>query len=136
MAGLAQLRIQSGERVDPERDPITLSVATSAVDYLHQVTDFNISVYKWLAENYSNVRVISAPELDAANASANVFYLYAETVADSGSDDNRVFVQNIQTQFMTLGVMQKTKGYEEAYSNATAGVMAKRPYAIYRASGI
>jgi hypothetical protein len=32
--------------------------------------------------------------------------------------------------------MQLTKGYEEDYSNATAGIMCKRPWAVTRWSGI
>jgi len=42
----------------------------------------------------------------------------------------------VPTKFMTLGVDQRTKDYEEAYSNATSGVFVKRPYAFVRYSGI
>lgn len=136
LVGLQTLRTQSKERVDPKKDNITMAVATSAVDYLDQVTDFGISVTDWLRKAYPNVRVTSAPELDAADGGENVFYLYAETVQDSGSDDNRTWVQCVPTKFITLGVQQMQKSYGEAYSNATAGAFLKRPYAVYRASGI
>ena len=130
------LRTQSEERIDPTNTPITLAVAMSAVDYLHQATNFGLSVYDWLKNNYGNIRVVSAPELDAANGSENVFYLFADKVEESGTDDTRTFIQIVPTKFQTLGVAINAKNYEEAYSNATAGVLLKRPYAIVRFTGI
>ena len=133
---LQSLRTNSRERVDPKMDMICLAVATSAVDYLTVVSQFGNSVMEWLNKNYPNVMVKSAPELDAANGAQNVFYMYAETVRESGSDDMRTFTQVVPQKFRSLGVDQKTKSYEEAYSNATAGVILKRPYALVRRSGI
>lgn len=136
LSALIALRTQSKERVDPTKDPITLAIATACVDRLATVSSFGNSVKQWLTSTYPNVRVESAPELDAANSSANVFYLFAETVQDSGTDDQRTFIQCVPTKFMTLGVEQRAKSYLEDYSNATAGVYVKRPYAIVRRSGI
>lgn len=131
----AALRNQSQDLIDPERVNVTLAIATASVDYLSVTSDFGVSVRDWLNKTYPRTRVISAPELNAANGGDNVFYLYAETVEDSGSDDSRTFIQVVPQKFMTLGVQQKTKAYEEAYTNATAGVMCKRPYAVVRRSG-
>lgn len=136
LGGLTALRVQSQERVDPTKDPITLAIATAAVDRLSTPTTTGFSVWQWLKENYPNVRVVSAPELNAANGGANVFYMYAESVRDSGSDDQRTFIQVVPAKFMTLGVEQKAKSYAESYVNATAGVLCKRPYAVVRRSGI
>lgn len=136
LGALVALRVQSQERVDPTKDPITLAVATAAVDRLATVSQYGVSVWDWLAKSYPNVRVESAPELNAANGGANVFYMFAETVRDSGSDDQRTFVQVVPSKFMTLGVEQRAKSYTEAYTNATAGVFLKRPYAVVRRSGI
>lgn len=136
LSAMAALRTQSQERVDPERDPITLGIATACVDRLATVSQYGNSVRDWLTKTYPNVRVVSAPELNAANGGANVFYLYAETVRDSGSDDQRTFLQVVPTKFITLGVQQFAKGYEESYSNATTGIFVKRPYAIVRRSGV
>lgn len=133
--GLATLRSQSQDLIDPERTDITLAIATDSVDFLTVTSDFGISVRDWLTKTYPRVRVVSAPELNGANGGDNVFYLYAETVTDSGSDDNRTFIQVVPQKFMTLGVMQMTKSYEEDYTNATAGIMCKRPYAVVRFSG-
>lgn len=131
----ADLRTLSLERVDPSSDPITLAIATASRDYLTTVSDYGVSVNDWIKENYSNWRIESAPELNEANGGENVFYLYAESVADSGSDDNRTFIQVVPSKFQTLGVERRSKSYEESYSNATAGVMLKRPYAVVRRSG-
>lgn len=136
LGGLTALRVQSQERVDPTKDSITLAIATAAVDRLSTPTTTGFSVWNWLKENYPNVRVVSAPELNAANGGANVFYMYAESVRDSGSDDQRTFIQVVPAKFMTLGVEQKAKSYAESYVNATAGVLCKRPYAVIRRSGI
>lgn len=133
---ISSLRNGSGDTIDPETTEITLAVATVSVDYLSVVSDFGNSVRDWLRATYPKVRVVSAPQLNAANGGANVFYLYAERVDDMSTDDGRVFLQNVPTKFMVLGVQQMAKAYEEDYSNATAGVMCKRPYGVVRRSGI
>lgn len=136
LTAYAQLRNQSQEVVDPKRDPITLAIATDSVDFLSRVSDFGISVHQWIRENYPNTRVVSAPELTGANGTESVFYMYAESVPDSGTDDSRTFIQVVPQRFMTLGVDQRAKDYVEDYSNATAGIMVKRPYAVVRFTGI
>lgn len=136
LTGLQTLRTQSQDTIEPNRTPITLAVATNCVDYLSKTSDFGISVYAWLKQFYPNVRVVSAPQLNGANGGANVFYMYADTVDDSSTDDRRTFIQVVPAKFQMLGAQQLAKGYEEDYSNATAGVMVKRPYAVVRYSGI
>ena len=79
---------------------------------------------------------MSAPQLNAAYSSDNVFYLYADKIDDMSTDGGRVFIQPVPTKFQVLGVQQLAKAYEEDYSNATAGVMCKRPYAVVRYYGI
>ena len=135
-AAFSALRTQSQEQVDPMMDETTLAVANDSVDFLTTVSDFNMSVYDWMSKNYPKCRVISIPEFNNANGGDSVFYLYAETVSDSGSDDSRTYIQVVPTKFQTLGVDQRAKSYVEDYSNATAGAMLKRPYAIVRRSGI
>lgn len=135
-AAFQALRTATMEQVDPMNDATTIAIATDSMDYLSTVSDFGVSVREWLSENYPNARPLSAPELNDANGSANVFYIYAESVMESGSDDNRTWIQVVPNKFQTLGVDQKAKSYTEAYSNATAGLMLKRPYAVVRRSGI
>lgn len=131
----AELRTQSKDRINPKKDKITLGLATAVVDFLSTSTDFGYTVQQWINENYPNTRVVSAPELDGANGGANVAYMYAEEVNDSSTDDRKTFMQNVPTKFMTLGVGQMPKFYEEDFSNASAGVSCKRPWAVVRYSG-
>ena len=46
------------------------------------------------------------------------------------------FIQMVPTKFMVVGVERKAKGYMEDYTNATAGVMCKLPFAVYRMSKV
>lgn len=136
--GMVQrLRTLSDERVSPETENMTLALPTSAVDYLSTVSSFGqVSVRKWLTDTYPKIRVVSAPELNTGNGGVTTAYLYAESVADSGTDDNRTWAQVVPNKFLSLGVSQNTKSYEEAYSNATAGVILKRPYALQILTGL
>jgi hypothetical protein len=133
---LQALRVQSGNRIDPKSRAITLAVAMSAIDYLATPTTLGYSVKQWMNENYPNVRIESAPELNAANGGANVFYLYAEEFNEESTDDGRTFSQMVPAKFITIGAQQLTKGYEEDFGNATAGVMLKRAWAVIRRSGV
>lgn len=132
----AALRTQSGDTVDPDEVNTTLAISTNRVDFLSTTTALGMSVRDWLTKTYPKARVESAPELNLANGGANVVYLYAETVvADGSDDDGRVFAQIVPDKFRVIGVDQRAKGYEEDYTNATAGVLLKRPYAVVRRSG-
>jgi hypothetical protein len=130
------LRTQSQDQIDPEKTDITLALASDVVDYLSTTSDFGNSVREWLTKTYPRVRIVSAPELNDANGGANVAYMYAESVEDQSSDDGRTFAQVIPSKFQVLGVQQTAKGYMEDYTNATAGIMCKRPYAVIRRSGL
>ena len=136
-SAFASLRTQSGDLIDPYTASITIAIATNSVDFLGVTNEWgSLSVRQWLRETYPSSRVESAPELNGANGGENVFYLYAETVGDSSSDDGRTIIQVVPTRFMALGVEQQAKAYIEDYTNATAGIMVKRPYAVVRRSGI
>ena len=134
--GLAALRNQSSDQIDPETTPLTLALATTATDYLSVTSDFGNSVRDWIKENYPTMRIVSVPKFVDANGGASVGYLYADSVVDGSTDDGRTFIQVVPSKFTLLGVEQKAKGYSEDYTNATAGVMTKRPFAVYRMTGI
>ena len=138
LTAIVAIRTNSKDTIDPEKVPLTLALPTAVVDRLGTVNSLGtISVRQWLKETYPNIRVVSAPELNVANGGANVFYLYAETVDDGlSSDGGATFIQVVPAKFQVLGVAKLAKFYEEDYSNATAGIMCKRPYAVYRGSGI
>jgi hypothetical protein len=133
---IVALRSQSQDTIDPETVDLTLAVATDSVDWLSTTSDFGISVRDWMTRAYPRMRVVSAPQLNAASAGDNVFYLYADRVSDMSTDGGAVWGQNVPTKFMVLGVQQLVKSYEEGFSNATAGAMCKRPFAVVRYSGI
>lgn len=130
------LQVQSNGVVDGEINHTVLALPVGAGNYLSVVSDYGNSVRQWLTETYPKCRVVSVPQFAGANGGANVFYLYAETVDDSASDDSRVWVQAVPNKFMALGIEQTGKAVVEDFTNATAGVMLKRPYAVYRATGI
>jgi hypothetical protein len=130
------VRTTSQDIIDPETTNITLGLPTNAVDRLSTTSDFGISVREWLTKTYPRVRVVSAPQFNTANGGAGVFYLYAERVVDLSTDDGGTFAQIVPSKFEVVGVAKAAKGFEEDYSNACAGVLLKRPYAVYRASGI
>lgn len=132
----ATLQNQSGDLINPEDVPTTLGLATAVYQYLSVVSDFGISVRRWLSETYPKMRIVSAPELNLASGGENVAYLHADAVEDGGTDDNRVFVQMVPSKFMALGVEKLSKAYVEDYANATAGVLVKRPFAIVRMVGV
>lgn len=135
-AAVAALRAQSQDTIDPESVPLTLAIASNRVDFLSVTSDYGNSVREWIKETYPKMRIVSAPELSGANGGASVFYLYAERVSDSSTDGGRVFDQIVPAKFKILGVEKRAKGYLEDYSNASAGIMVKRPYAVVRRSGI
>ncbi len=137
LTAFAGLRTQTQGLVEPGKTPITLSVATNCVDYLNKTSDFGISVKAWLASAYPNVRLVDAVQLDAANSGANVFNVHADVVDDGASTDNRkTWAQIVPAKMQFLGVAMEAKGYTEDYTNATAGALCKRPYAMYRVTGI
>jgi hypothetical protein len=133
---VVKLQTQSQDTINPGTTPTTLVVSTNTYGYLSTVAVYgNQSVMGWIRETYPQMRVESAPQLNAANGGANVFYLYAESVDDGASDNSRVFEQIVPAKFMALGVEKKAKSYLEDYSMSTAGLLCKRPYAVVRGSG-
>ena len=132
----SSLRTSSGNNVDPMSTALTLALSDAVVDYVTTPTTLGYSVKEWIAENYGGIRIVSASELTAANGGANVGYLFADQINDSSTDDRRVFDQYVATKLFSVGVQQLAKGYLEDFSNATFGVVCKRPYAVNRFSGI
>lgn len=131
----ATLQTQSQSNISMQSE-MTLALPTAAAAYLTVTSTFGNSVSQWIKETFPNMRVIDAPQLNGANGGANVFYLYAESVDDGASDNSRVWDQIVPAKFQALGVENRAKGYLEDYSNATAGALCKRPFAVVRASGI
>lgn len=138
------VRTQSGGSIDPSKTEMTMVIPLDRVEQLTVINDFGISSMDWLKTNYPKVRVVSAPEMMIGNQAAtgaaqHCFYVFADEVpssVDGSTDGGQTFMQLVQTKFITTGVEKRAKGYIEAYSNATAGVLCKRPYATARFFGI
>jgi Uncharacterized protein conserved in bacteria (DUF2184) len=135
-SAMAALENQAQGLIDVEKTPITLGLALAVHQYLSVTSDYGNSVREWLRETYPNVRIVTVPEFNAANGGANVFYLFADRVEDSGTDGGNTWAQLVPAKFQALGTEKRAKGYVEDFSNATAGVLLKRPYAIVRRSGV
>lgn len=133
----AALQNQSQDNINPEDIETTLALPTISYQWLNTVSTLVAnSVRMWISQNYPKMRVISAPQLNAANGGSNVFYLYADRISDASSDGGATFLQVVPAKFQALGVEQQAKGFVEDYTNATAGIMVKRPWAVVRYSGI
>lgn len=127
----AALRVKTGNLFKPERDASKLAISVSAMEYLNVENEFGKSVIDFLKQNYPNVTIESAVQLDGANGGANVFYLFAESI-----NGKPVLRQLGVERFRLLGVEKKAKVFLEDYSNATAGVLVTQPIGIVRYSGI
>jgi len=120
---------------------ITMALPSDVLIYLTTMSEFGYTVLDWTNDNLPGVHVTFAPELNNANGGANAAYFFADTVDDGSdneqsTDDSRALDQYVPMQFMPTGVVPTVKGYREGYLNATAGVMVKRPFAVYRATGM
>ena len=136
LTAFVALRTNTKGIVDPKKDATTLAVPTNAIDFLSTVSQYGNSVLEWLTENYPNVRVVDAPQLNTANGGAGVFYLYPDKVTDLSTDGGDTWIQPVSAKFVVQGVQKLVKGYQEGYLNATAGAMCKRPIAVVRYTGI
>lgn len=130
--GMSTLRSQTGSNFNPNRDSVTVGIAASAFDYLQAMNSLGtVSVFEWLKKTYPNIRLVAVPEFDSANSGSNVMYFIADRLGGK-----KVAGQYIQDVIRLLGVEQHVKGFSEAYSNATAGVLVGQPLGVARYSGI
>ena len=89
----------------------------------------------WLKENYPNLRVEYAAKLkDASATNKDLVYLIAENVAnlDESTVDSATVTQLVPARYEVIGSETRPKEYVETASNALAGVMVLRPWAVAR----
>lgn len=134
-AGMAGLQARSNGLIDTRTAPITVAMSQVLTPFLTVTSDFGISVEDWFKRTYPNARIESSVDLNGANGGANVINYYADSIPDSGTDDGRVFGQMVPSKFFTIGTEVGAKHYTEDFGSATAGVILKRPYGIYRQTG-
>ena len=125
------LRTRSGNNLNPQADEMTMAISSNVYEYLSTTSTYGNSVMDWIKTNYPKMRIIPAIELDEANGGANVFYIFADRIKGK-----KVFAQNVVQTLRLLGVARREKGYTEAYTNATAGVMLRYPIGVVRYTGI
>ena len=92
------------------------------------------TVKEWLSANYPNVRFVFSPEFIGANGGADAAYLFADNVDDESTATSSTFLQIVPVKYQVLGSENSIKGYLEGATNATAGVMLTRPWAVERLS--
>lgn len=94
------------------------------------------TVRQWMEQNMPNVRVIYSPEFVGANGGSNIAYLFADNVDDDNEGMTQTFLQIVPVKYQVLGSENQIKGYLEDATNATAGVILTRPWAVTRLTGI
>jgi len=134
------LEIQAGGNIDPTMNRIDLDLPLAFNHYLTR-SDSSFSNGKtpmeWLKDNYPMINVVTVPQFTGADAGENVFYLKAVSVDNSGTDGGEAMIQVVPAKMRATGSVPNVKGGNtEGYTSCYAGVWTKRPYAVYRASGI
>jgi hypothetical protein len=132
---VADLVVSGGGHIS-NKTPMTLALPLGHGEFLGVTSEQGNSVQDWLTKTYPGIRVIEVPELVGANGGANGAYLYADSVKGGSTDDGRVLTQIVPTRFQVIGSEQRAKGYLEDFTNATAGVLFKRPWAVRRYTGL
>lgn len=123
--------------IDAETAPLTLVLPIGYDAMLDKTNVYGRTARIWLSENRKNIKIKYAPELAKAVNDENVMYLYAGSVEDANStDDGDVWSQLVPTKIIAIGALPVDKGFKEIYSNALAGVLLKRPYAVSRVVGV
>lgn len=133
---VTDLVISGRGNIRAEATDMTLILPLGHEAYLAVVSEFGVSVRQWVNETYPRLRIVTAPEFDDANGGASAAYIFAESVQDGSSDDHRVITQIVPSRFQVVGSETGIKGYKEDFTNALAGVMVKRPYAVKRYTGL
>ena len=133
---VSSLMNTTGGNFDPTMDNFTLALALSVAGTLNDTNEYGISMTSWINDTYPKCRVVYVPEFNGVNGGANVFYMYVENMKLNSSDNGSVIDGIVTEKFMSIGKAQEIGGYKEGFINAIGGVLVKRPYAIYRATGV
>lgn len=133
----ANVETSSGGRVNSET-AVTLVLPMGYRRYMNVSNDTarGDTVQEWINANYPNARIIYAPEFVGANGGANVAYLFADNVDAEDDATSATILQIVPVRYQVLGSENQIKGYLEDATNATAGVIVARPWALTRMTGI
>lgn len=127
------LRASSGYNFDPFNDPWELWIAGACVDYLGRPNALGTnSLLEYIqAHLYKKMTIKTVPQFNGADSGENVFYAVAGSI-----EGVKPVAQYVQSKLRLIGQMPLTKGFEEDYSNATAGFVCPMPIGVVRYSGI
>lgn len=134
---VSALSVSSGGRINDETT-LTLVLPLGYRRYLNisNSTARGDTVKEWMDANYPNIRLVFAPEFVGANGGANVAYMFADNVDVEDEATSATIIQVVPVKYRLLGSENQIKGYLEDATNATAGVIVLRPWAVTRLTGI
>ncbi len=126
------VRTQSGDNFDPWAHSFKFLIASNAAEALNTQNPLGTKSFKtWIKETYPGCTIVIVPQFSGANGGVSVFYIVADRIGT-----NKTLGQYIQSVLTLLGVEQRTKGFIEDYTNATAGCLVGCPIGVARFTGI
>lgn len=124
----SELFTNSMGNIDQTAD-LTLVVSPSTAVQLGKATDYNISVQDMLNKYFSNLDIVTLPELEAD--SGNNIMLIAKSI------DGRPTAQlGFSEKLRALRVVPYTSWYEQKYVFGTYGAIVYYPFAIATMTGV
>lgn len=124
----SELFTNSMGNIDQTAD-LTLVVSPSTAVQLGKATDYNISVQDMLNKYFSNLDIVTLPELEAD--SGNTIMLIAKSI------DGRPTAQlGFSEKLRALRVVPYTSWYEQKYVFGTYGAIVYYPFAIATMTGV
>ncbi len=127
---------QSAGRCNPLTQPVTVTMATSDYQALISVNSLGVRSFRaWADETFTGgIRFLPTWQMNEAVAGDNLMVMRVDDVQGAGTAGTQSLLQIVPSQIIAIGVEQKAKGFIEAYSNSTAGMLVQFPFAFARYS--
>lgn len=134
---IAALNTNNKGLFDAETTDFTMVLPVSVSTFLSVQNPLGtLTVREYLRQTYPRMRIETLPQFDAALAGDNVIYMFIDKLQDGlSTDDGNTWALIEPMAFKVLGVERRVKSYIEEYTNATAGIMCKRPVCVVRYYG-
>jgi|ERR1051326_4382456 hypothetical protein len=129
------LEIRGRGYIDSTR-PLTLVLPMGYSARLAYMNTMGVTALQFIMQNYPKMRIVYVNEFIGPNGGANVAYLFQDQVGPVDGPSASPIIQIVPTKYQLVGFEQNAKGYVEVASNATAGVVVLRPWAIVRGTGL
>lgn len=123
-----QLFTNSGGQID-QKSPLVLAVSPATSVVLAKATDYNVSVFDMMQKYFTNLRVVTLPELDAA--SGDSVMLIATSV--NGAPTAQI---GYSDKMRAGRIIPHTSWYDQKYVAGTYGTIVYYPMAIARMTGV